>query len=633
VEVVENKRFVYEFGKFILDPNERTLIVDETPIHLPAKEFDTLLLLIEHNGRAQTKEEMISAIWQDTFVEEGNLAKQISRLRKIINTDGEDYIETVPKLGYRFKADLRRTVVDPEESVILEKRTVKRFRLAVETDADERNLLYDAPKKLHWQRWTAIFVLLTAVISAVLVWRQRSISSNTISSVAVLPLQSIGNDENERVLGLGLTDELITKLGSLKRIVVPPLSAVASSPTTDPREIGRMLDVDAILVGTVQRADGRLRVKAQLIRTTTGEQVWAERFEQASAGIFDLQDDLSAKIARALAFQLTRAESSRLAHHGTANVEAYETYLRGRYYQYQNSIDGLQKSIEFFEQATARDPSFADAYAGIADSNTILFNFGFQPANETIPRAREAVNRALQLNPDLPDAYVSQALIQFVADRNWPAAKQSLDRAIELNPSDVDAYLRYGYFLGLVGDFDEALDKLEKARTIDPLSSIIQTDVGLIYLCSRRYPLAIEQLTKVVSNNPSFSLAKWFLASSYDSIGERDKAFELKMKAMEDDGLGEFATQLRKVKEEQGLDAAYLRWFETDVKNHEVGKVPALAIAEDAAALRDRDQTLFWLEKAVQNHDAMLDEIKYVARYDFVRDDERFKSIVDQVGF
>jgi tetratricopeptide (TPR) repeat protein len=346
-----------------------------------------------------------------------------------------------------------------------------------------------------------------------------------------------------------------------------------------------------------------------------------------------LEDDFSAKIAQALAFELTRAESSRLAHHGTDNVEAYERYLRGRYYEYQNTNDGLVKSIELYEQAVALDPNFADAYAGIADSNTILFNFGIQSANETIPRAKLAVNRALRLNPDLPDAYISLALIQFVADRDWPAAKQSLDRAIELNPSDADAYLRYGYFLLIVGNFDEAFEKLEKARSIDPLSPIIQTNIGLIYLCSRRYTQAIEQLSKVVSSNPSFPLAKWFLASSYDGVGEYDKAFDIKLKAIEDDGQKEFATELRQVKENGGLDAANRLWFERDVKNHEKGNVSAITVAEDAAALKDREQALYWLEKAFEDQEAIFVQIKYNAAYDFVRDDVRFKSIVEKVSF
>jgi tetratricopeptide (TPR) repeat protein len=414
---------------------------------------------------------------------------------------------------------------------------------------------------------------------------------------------------------------------------VPPLSAVASGPISDPREVGRKLNVDAVLVGTVQRADGRLRVNAQLIRTNTGEQIWADQFEQASAGIFALQDDLSAKIAQALSFELTRAESSRLAYHGTDNVEAYERYLRGRYYEYQNTGDGLVKSIELYEQAAALDPNFADAYAGIADSNTILFNFGIQSANETIPRAKQAINRAMQLNPELPDAYISQALIQFVADRNWPGAKQSLEHAIELNPSDADAYLRYGYFLIMVGNFDEALEKLEKARSIDPLSPIIQTNIGLVYLCSRRYPQAIEHLSKVVANNPSFPLSKWFLATSYDSVGEYDKAFDLKLSATADDGKHELATQLRHVKDNEGLVAANRLWFETDVKDHSSGKGTALMVAQDAAALKDQEQTLYWLEKAVEDEDASLEQIKFIATYDFVRDDERFKSIVEKVNF
>ena len=638
MEVVDDKRFTYEFGGFVLDPHERTLVGGGVPIHLPAKEFDTLLLLVEHNGSALRKEEMISAIWHDSFVEEGNLAKQISRLRKIINSNGTQYIETIPKHGYRFKADLRRAYIEPEDSLIIEKRTLKRVTLAVESEDEPkrpRALLQEG--KTRTKRWLAVvfgLVLLTG-ISVLLYWRQANTSSAEVKSIAALPLRSLANDESNKVLGLGLTDALISKLGSLKQIVVRPTSAVAgfADGNEDSVEIGKRLNVDAVLEGTIQQSEGRIRINARLIRTANGEQIWTDRFDAPSNEIFALQDELSTKIAKALAFRLSQNENAELVRHGTVNSDAYEKYLRGRYYQTQLSVHDLTRSIEFYQQAVALDENFADAYAGIADAYTMLYNFELLRAADAIPQAKQAVTRALQLNPDLSDAHAALALIQFVADRDWPGARRSLNRAIALNPNNSGAWIRYGYFLILVGNFDEALEKFEKARELTPLSPIVQSNIGLTYLCARRYPEAISQLRRVVDDNPQFSLALWFLAAAYADVGEFDEAFETRLKALEFDGAGELAAQLRAVENNSGLESASQVWFDKTAVAAQSGKASAIDAAYAAAILKDRENTLHWLEKSVQEKDPTLPAIKYLAIYDFVRDDERFQAILQEVNY
>src|SRR5215213_9613289 len=226
METRENTRFIYEFGKFVLDPHQKTLLAQGQPVRLPAKEFDTLVLLVEHNGKALSKEEMMSAIWTDAFVEESNLAKQISRLRKIINRNGEHFIETLPKHGYRFTADLRKSVPEHEDLPVLEKHTVKRFKLAVTQELDQPAGISDTKNNHYLKLQTGIIALVAVLaISAIAVWMLRQpVPPKTISSMAVLPLQSIGSDESSKELGLGLADTLISKIGSLKRVVVSPTS-------------------------------------------------------------------------------------------------------------------------------------------------------------------------------------------------------------------------------------------------------------------------------------------------------------------------------------------------------------------------------------------------------------------------
>jgi tetratricopeptide (TPR) repeat protein len=433
---------------------------------------------------------------------------------------------------------------------------------------------------------------------------------------------------------LGLTDALITKLGSLKKVVVRPTTAVASfSSPNNSIDAGRRLNVDAVLEGTIQEADGRLRVNARLIRTDTGEQIWTERFEQPSAGLFALQDALSTSIAKALAFELNKTDSAQLLARGTTNAEAYEKYLRGRFYQSQNTPEGFNRSIEFYQQAIALDPNFAEAYAGVGDANLLKFNFGVAKPEEVIPEAREAVQKALQLNPELSNAYTSLALIRFLIDGNWQEAERGLQRALELDPNNADAYNRYGYFLMRLGRFDEALEKFVKAREINPLGSIVQSNIGLTYLCAKRYPEAIEQLERTSAENPQFSHAPWLLQTAYEAAGDDEKAFATGLKALEIEGGREFAARLRNVKDTEGLEAANRLWLEESVRGKESMSLPALAIAMRAATVKDREQTLQWLERAVGEGDTTVGGIRFLSKFDFVRDDTRFQTLLNRLPF
>ena len=288
MQPVENKRFVYRFERFVLDPNERTLFSEGVPIHLPAKEFDTLLLLVENNGKALSKDEMMTAVWHDAFVEESNLAKQISRLRKLFNSDGEVTIETLPKHGYRFSADVKR-IVRSEDQAIFEKRTLKRLTVNFEEDdaIDESPHALPPKKRISATAFVvAVLVILIGLVGSWL-WLARN-GTKKIGSIAVLPLRSLTDDESNKALGLGLADALIMKIGGLRQIVVRPVSSVAvyTDATQDALEIGKKLKTDAVLEGTIQRTNGQIRINARLLRVENGEQIWAERFDGESANIF-----------------------------------------------------------------------------------------------------------------------------------------------------------------------------------------------------------------------------------------------------------------------------------------------------------------------------------------------------------
>ena len=502
------------------------------------------------------------------------------------------------------------------------------------------------PRTAPRRKAVALIAGLGVILAASVFLGDRYLTSNgnRINSLAVMPLKALNDDENAKILGLGLTDALITKLGSLPNVVVRPTSAITSlTGANTSTDVGQRLSVDAVLEGTIQEADGRLRVNARLIRTSTGEQIWADKFEQPATNLFAIQDALSSSIAKALTFELSKSDSEQLVRRGTNNTEAYEKYLRGRFFQTQNTGEGLERSIELYEQAAALDPGFAEAYAGIADANLILFNLGIRPAGETIPNARRALTRAQQLNGDLSNIHTALALIQFLIDRNWPEAERSLKRAIELNPNNPDAYLRYGYFLINVGRFDEALEKLFKARELNPLSPITQTNIGMAYMFSRRHAEAVDQLERTAAENPQFTLAQWLLGLTYEESGDGERAFVENLKALESEGGGSFAVELKKVRNDHGLESANRLWFAESAKRNlgvapieeqkEPSRISALLVALRAATVKEREQTLLWLARAQAEKDPTLYQIKYLSKFDFVRDDARFRAIAEGLVF
>jgi DNA-binding winged helix-turn-helix (wHTH) protein/TolB-like protein/Tfp pilus assembly protein PilF len=511
METTENKRFVYEFGKFVLDPQEKTLFENGIALHLPAKEFETLLLLVENNGKALTKSEMMTAIWQDAFVEESNLAKQISRLRKIFNSNGEKFIETLPKHGYRFKAELQKPEQTFEEPGILEKRTVKRMTVKLENEFDETPLALPPPKSkfLTTPRFGILGLIILIIAIGVWIWKGQTKPSK-INSIAVLPLKSLTAEVNNQELGLGLADALITKISGLRTITVRPISSVVkfNDADSDALEIGKLLNVDAVLEGTIQQADGRLRINARLLRVETGEQIWAEKFDGESTGIFDLEDRLSEQAAQALGLKLGVRENEHLTKRFTTKPEAFDDYLKGRYFWNKRTEEGFRQAIIYFNNAVEKDPNYALAYSGLADCYILLGVWGASPPKEVFPQAEEFAEKALQSDPELAEAMVSRAFVKWVHDWDFRRADADFLRAIELNPNYATAHHWYSYFLVSQGRSDQAIAEIKKARELEgPLNISVNTDIGEIYSWAGKYDEAEQHLREVLKIEPNYAVA------------------------------------------------------------------------------------------------------------------------------
>jgi TolB-like protein/DNA-binding winged helix-turn-helix (wHTH) protein/Tfp pilus assembly protein PilF len=545
-------RHLYEFGPFVLDPGERLLRHGAARMELPPRAFDTLLALVENNGRLLEKEALMRTVWRDIVVEENNLSQVVYLLRKALR-DGEDgsrYIETVPKRGYRFVAGVRaietqdgngagRNGIPSSSAPFQSSSNHVRPKLVSAAEGEPHPAAggnanggaIRTPDSAPGRRWVRGLLGGLAILALVALlegasWRQRLIGEagrGPIRSVAVLPLQNLSNDPSQEYFVDGMTDELITDLAQIRELkVVSKTSIMRYKGTRTPLpQIGRDLGVDAVVEGSVLRSGDRVRITAQLIRTATDRHIWAEAYDGDLKDVLSLQARVAEAITDQVKLNLTAEESGRLRMARGVDPEAFDLYLRGRYAWNQRNIEGFKKAIDYFNQALEKDPNLALAYSGLADCHTLLALYGEDPAN--ITQAKATAERALQLNPTLAEAHTSLAAAGILRDWDWQGAEKEFHRAIELDPNFAQAHHWYGnLLLGPEGRHEEAIAELQRAQELDPLSVIINADTGFAYYLAGRYDLALETYQRVLIANPSFVPVHFYLSQYYRQTGQYD---------------------------------------------------------------------------------------------------------------
>jgi DNA-binding winged helix-turn-helix (wHTH) protein/TolB-like protein/tetratricopeptide (TPR) repeat protein len=527
-------RHFYEFGPFRVDATERRLLRDGQPIPLTPKAFDTLLTLVRQSGHLLTKDELLRTVWSDTCVEESNLTHYISALRRALGDGGNGYVETVPRVGYRFAPGVRE-IWDEGEGVVVENHTS--YRVVVKEEqreeeqetrepADAQNTQVDRLKSALPRRRVAAFLVTAAallLLAVVFVWTKSTKDESggepklAFSSIAVLPFKTIG--EGDEHLGLGMADTLIAKLSHVRQIDVRPLSAVHTftSLGQDSIAAGRALGVDAVLDGRTQRAEGRIRVIVELRRVRDGAVLWTETFDEKSADIFPLQDQIAARLTRSMPAALTSEEQRQLVKRHTTNPEAYEAYLLGRFSWNKRTKAGFAQSVKHFRRAIRLDQGYALAYAGLADC--YVLGVDPLPIEEHTRRIKETAGRALELDDTLAEAHASLAYYSGAVEWEWQDAEKGFKRAIELNSNYATAHHWYAYHLAAMGRLEEALAEIRRARELDPLSLIINTDVGHILYFAQQFDEAIVQYQRVLNMDANFAVAHWRLGEAYIEKG------------------------------------------------------------------------------------------------------------------
>jgi serine/threonine protein kinase/Tfp pilus assembly protein PilF len=439
--------------------------------------------------------------------------------------------------------------------------------------------------------WIAVVALLVLLAAAGLIYRPAE-HGETIDSIAVLPFVNVSGDQNTEYLSDGITESLINNLSQLPNLKIKSRDSVFhyKGKETDPEEVARQLGVRAIFKGRLTQRGDTLAISAELIDARNDDHLWGQQYNRKLADIFALQDEIAREITNTLRLRLTAQDEKRLAKRYTENVEAYQDYLEGRYQWDKKTEEGFKKGVEYFQQAIAKDPTYALAYAGLADCYTGLAGFGFVPAKEGYPKALEEALKALEIDDKLAEAHASLAFIKSNYDWDWSGAEQEFKRAIELNPGSATAHHFYGLALAYMGGrFEEAIDESKRAVELDPLSLIINADLGHVFYEARKYELAIEQERKTLEMDPNFNPAQHWLGLAY------------LQKSMDKEGIAEFEKEFpflgyayavagRRAEAQQVLD-----------KLNELSKqkyVPAVSMARIYVGLGEKDKAFEWLEKA-----------------------------------
>lgn len=582
----------YEFGPFRLDLSERLLLRNGKVVPLAPKLFETLEILVGNSGRLMGKDDLLHKLWPNSFAQESSLAQNIFQLRKALRDTTQQYIETIPRRGYRFLASVRE-ISDVGSEITAQHSTGK----TLIGEEDEAAL--------------------------------------TVKSLVVLPFRPLGTEGSDDFLGLGMADAVIIKLSELQNLAVMPTSAVFKyvGKKNDPQAIGHKLNVDAVLDGAVQRAGKRVRVTVQLISINNGRALWSGKFDEHFTDIFAVQDSISEQVANAFALKITGDERRQLRKRYTENMEAYQTFLMGLFFWNKRTKEGLDQAIEYFLQAIDKDPSYALAYAGLADSYFLLTDRHYDdlPQEQAYERIEKAALKALELDPLIAEAHTALGVVKIKHGKDSVGAEKYFRRAIAVNQNCAVAHLRYTWFLAAMGRLDEALHEMRRAQELDPLSPDTNSGLGGILYFAREWDEAISHCQRALVIEPTFGSGLLWIGRCYEQKGMLDEAIMRFRQAQEACGADTEASELlahvlamtgRRDEAKAILAQILSSAKRVNGRPYNIGLI--------YAALGQIEQAVEWLGKPYFNSTERLRMLRYDPRMDILRADSRFARILQQ---
>jgi TolB-like protein/DNA-binding winged helix-turn-helix (wHTH) protein/Flp pilus assembly protein TadD len=611
-------------------------------IRVQQQPMKLLEILLEHPGEVVTREQLRSRVWPSEsfgdFDQALNIA--IGKLRNALGDSAESprFIETLPKRGYRFIADV--SVVDTDGRPKRQEPVVGDLPA---TDPGHKiqgiGLAVARQRRLLPTRWIIVVLALVIIVSLAIlsVWLFRSRASvpTGIRSIAVLPLENLSGDASQNYFADGMTDELITDLAQISALrVISRTSVMVYKGARKPLpQIARELNVDAVVEGTVLRSGDQVRITAQLIEASTDKHLWSQSYEGELRDTLALQNRVASAIADQIRINLTPQEQAALKNVKVVNPEAYESYLKGRYFWNKRTADGLKAALAYFNQAIEEDPKYAQAYSGLADTYALLgdWQYAVMTPKEAFPKAKAVAIKALELDSTLGEAHNSLAFVLDGFDWDFDSAGKEFRRAIELNPGYATAHHWYAWHLSLLGRFDDAIAEMKKAQNLDPLSLIINADLAELLVLAHHYDGSIAQSRKTIEMDPNFALAHNQLAQAYLQEHIYDEAVAELKKAVQLSGdspicianlARAYVASGRRSEAEKLLGDLKKR------SNAAYSNAPEIAIVY--VSLGDADQAMNWLEKGYEER--FNPGVLLRPGFDPLRSDSRFQNLVRRIG-
>jgi DNA-binding winged helix-turn-helix (wHTH) protein/TolB-like protein/Flp pilus assembly protein TadD len=645
-----------QFEQYDIDLDKKVLWYQNSPVELPIKAVELLCALIESEGEIVGKDELLDRVWHDSFVEESVLSQNVYLLRKIFKQHGieENLIQTVPRRGYRFASQVSRSSAD---EIVIERETIERKFIG---QADEESLedffsgkdLPTEPDQIpetatrqtrskfsRTHQILAIGLIGLIAVSGFLVWNYSREKNNlpveNIRTIAVLPFKAINKSEQTETFSLGLTDNLISRLGSLNLFTVSPYTAVDkfSESGEDALAFGKKLKVDGVLVGTIQEDGEHLRINVRFIDTRTGAQIWSNDFEESKTDIFRLQDNLSKQVAKNLSINISPEQQNLLTRKITDSPDAYRAFLKGDYFQRMMTADSLKNSVASYEKAIELDSDFAEAYINLANAQYLIFASEYDASLEYPKRAQENLKRGLNLQPNSLKGLLLQADIAANIDWNWTLADELLTKAIELEPT-ADVYAKRGFLLLKRGRFDQAKRDLNKAKNLDPTSITTTKNLGMAHFYAKEYAEAETLFRETLQLNPEFVRANWFIIRIFNQTNRKKEAVDLMYDYLKAGKNGDLPEKF-KAKSASASAEEMIRFYATERlaahKKRSPDKINPIVCANLSALAENKEETIYWLEKAVAEKRNTVTWMKIEPEFEFIRADPRFIKLLQKI--
>jgi DNA-binding winged helix-turn-helix (wHTH) protein/tetratricopeptide (TPR) repeat protein len=581
---------IYAFNGFRLEAAQQRLLYEGRPVPLKPRILNLLLYLVERRGQLVVKEDLMREVWADAIVEENNITVSMSILRKLLGDDHDkrQFIETVPRRGYRFL---------PQVTEI----------------AEGSPSINDSPASRN----------------------QKVVPEEAIDSLAVIPMRSDSNDPNVDYLSYGITESIINSLSRIRRLRVLACSTVFrfKSKEMDPQTIGIQLNVKGVMMIRVIRLGEKLIIRSELVKVSDGSQLWGEQYNRSPSDILAIQEEIAKAISDSLRFKLTNQDQMDLIKRPTENIEAYNLYLRGRYFWNKYDKEWVLKAIEAFKQAAMIDANYALAYCGIADAYFRLSNVHFPP-REVLPKAKEAALRAVEIDENLPEAHASLAMLYVYYEHDWIRAEKEFKSALELDPDLISAHQRYGSYLTFMGRFEEAIRHYETALELDPFQLQVNMNLATAYFLRGEHDRAVNHLMQTMELEPNYMPTHFVLGCTYiqqgrlaEAIAEFQHIYKLDEEAYLALGFMGYAHALAG----ECAEAETLLNILEDISLRKYVSPYSMLVIR--LALGPRDRVFEILEQLYEERNDWMVWLKVSPELRTLHDDPRYKSLMKRVGF